>query len=208
MRRPKVFLQDRSMMTTCGVCCAMMALNAFGIGYPSRGQEKQIYDRLSSKQQPGTTAAAVAYYLSAKGLDVSLRYSSKHLIDNFGWYYTPAEYQAEMENTQDYLAREGHPFEIQAGVAVNPDTIRSELRKDRMVIAQVFIEGDADGRHRQVPHAILIYDLEDDVFLCIDPLSGRISMRENELESLLAAPIGRMMMSVGEKADKRPETPK
>ncbi len=199
MRRPKTFLQDRTMMTTCGVCCAMMALQAFGIGYPSRGREKQLYARLNNGKTPGTTAAAIAYYLSGQGLEVSLRYSSPYLIDNYGWYYTPAEYSAEMEDTLDYLSRECYPFEMLTGTVIDGRAVRQELQSQHLVILQCFVEGDAALGHDRVPHAILLCEVDDNVFQAIDPLQGRIVLTETELETLMESPIGRVMISIGER---------
>lgn len=182
---------------TCAISCMLMILDFFGKDFPTIGKEQQLYRYFGSKVTAGTPGAAVAYALSRRGLDVALVHSSERMMENGGGYYPEELYEAIREEYTSYIQRSEGAFAVKTGAEINCDALRRELEKDRLVILQCFVEGDADGMHNHVLHGILIYDFDGDSFLACDPMRGKVTLSEAELEAAVETPLGRMYISVG-----------
>ena len=70
----KVRFWKQHTMETCGIACVLMALDAFGIDYPTVAKEQRLYQRLHSKAAPGKEGGAIACAIARYGLDVTMAY--------------------------------------------------------------------------------------------------------------------------------------
>lgn len=186
---------------TCGISCMLMILDYFGIDYPTVSKEMRLYQMYGTKASVGTLGAAIAYALSRRGLDVSLAHSSEKLMENQGDYYPPQLYEAILKEYRTYIDRAAGAVDVKAGAPIDCGELRRELERDRLVILQCFVEGDADGMHDHVLHGILLYDCDDSCFYACDPLCGKIKLTDAEIDQFMETPLGRMYVSVGQRRE-------
>ncbi|MBP3656347.1 MAG: hypothetical protein J6K32_06590 [Clostridia bacterium] len=200
MRKPKTYRQQT--METCGPCCILMALTAFGREPRDMGRDRyarreaDLYKSFRCTDFMGMTGAAVAHVLARYGLRVTLLHESEQLIENRGGYFPQGMYNALLAEHMHRIGQGG--FSVEAGIALDTDRIRAELAADRMTIVQCFIPGDADGIHDHVLHWILVYGWDGSVFRACDPLSGRIALTDRELGAMMITPAGASAIAVGE----------
>lgn len=182
---------------TCAISCMLMVLDFFEKDFPTIGKERQLYRIFGSKVTAGTLGSAIAYALSRRGMDVTLAHSSERMMENGGGYYPDELYEAIQREYMSYIRRSEEAFAVKTGVKIDCNSLRRELEKDRLVILQCFVEDDADGMHDHVLHGILIYDFDGDSFRACDPMRGKVTLSETELEAGMETPLGRMYISVG-----------
>lgn len=197
----KVRFWKQHTMETCGVACLLMALDAFGIDYPTVGKEQQLYQRLRSRAAPGTEGGAIACALARHGLEVTLAYSGSEMIDNGAGWYPPALHGALMEEQRQWLDRAQGRLTTAPGAAIDAAFLTAHLAQERLIILQICIPGDADGLHDRVLHGVLLYGREGEEFLLCDPLSGKRRIPERELAALMDTPVGRMAIVAGKPPD-------
>lgn len=211
MKKKGIFLPQET-METCGISCILMALTAFGkIRKPQsnlldeKSTEAVFYEMYGCRATRGTLGSAIAYALSCRRLDVQLWHESENLLDNKGGYYPDELHTAILSEHREYIARGG--FSVRVGMQIDVQVMSAELARDRLLIVQCLIEGDADGMHDHVLHWILVFDEKDGEFLAYDPLyipSSRnapnfIRIPRSEMETLINTPLGASLISVGEK---------
>lgn len=195
----KVRFWKQHSLETCGVACLLMALDAFGVDFPTLAKERAYYARLRSRCMPGTSGAAIAFAASRAGLTVTLAHGSPSLLDNRDYYYPPDIHAALLAEHQQYITRAGESLHLRIGQPITADWLRAELAAGHLVMVEVLIPGDADGLHDHVLHGLLLYGAEGRDFLLCDPLSGRIRLPEAELLRLMDTPTGGMAVSFGPK---------
>lgn len=193
----KVRFYKQHSMETCGIACLMMILDAFGIDYPTVAKEWRYYARYRSRIMPGTSLGAIACALTRAGLTATLFHASPELMDNRNAYNPPELHEQLLQEHRTFIEWAGDGVTVQSGSPVTADTLQHELNRERLVIAEVYIPGDADGLHDHVLHGILLYGMEDGVFLGCDPLAGRIRLTAQELEKLMDTPYGASALSAG-----------
>lgn len=193
----KVRFFKQHSMETCGIACLLMVLDAFGKDFPTIGKEQAYYARYRSRLMPGTSLAAVAYALTRFRLDVTLAHTAADLMDNRDNYNPPELHAQLLAEHRSFIDRAGDTLHLRIGQDVGTDFLREELARERLIIAEVYIPGDADGIHDHVMHGILLYGMEGDIYLACDPLRGRIRLTEAELIALLDTPYGASVISVG-----------
>ena len=181
---------------TCGISCALMVLDYFDKGHPSKGKEIDLYRRYKIKGNKGTLGGAVARILAEKGLSVKLVHSSENLFDNDGYYLE--EMFVDFLNQHQKHIKAGR-FETEKGAEITAETIKNELFDGSLVILQCFIEGNADGMHDKVMHWILVYDFDDENFYVCDPLSGKIKITKEEMEEYTKTPFGKIYIAAKRK---------
>lgn len=210
MKKIKVYRQHRleqygiDKLVTCGICCLMMVLDYFGIEYPTVKKEATYYEKYGAEATEGTLGAAIAFALCIRGLKVKLVHSSEQMLENQNGYFSDEIHQALLKEHLGYIESAKGRFDLETGVPITVDTLRDELARQRLVIAQIFIEGD-DGAHEKVMHWILLYGYENGCFLVCDPLEGKTMLSDEELEEGLETPFGRSYISV-EGKNKEKET--
>lgn len=197
----KVRFWKQHTMETCGIACALMALDAFGIDYPTVAKEQHLYRRYRSQAAPGTEGGAVACALAKHGLAVTLICSGAEIIDDRSSYYPPEMRAALQAENRAWLERAQGAVRFQPGAAIDAEYLRAQLEQERLVIAQVCIPGDADGLHDHVLHGVLLYGVEGEEFLLCDPLKGKRRVAAAELEALMDTPVGRMAICVGRREE-------
>ena len=199
---------------SCGVCCVMMVLEYFrkdetGMGKAKRDRyEAQLYrrfrlkedeGRISAEQAKGTLGAAVAFALAERGLDVTLWHETENLLENRDGYYPEEMHAAMLEQHRAYIAKEGGRFPCRAGVVIDAALLRAELEKGKLLIVQFLIPGDADGMHDHVLHWVIIHGTDGDDFRVCDPLRGKSTIGQAELEEYMKTPVGSSMISAGKR---------
>lgn len=197
----KVRFWKQHSMETCGIACTLMALDAFGIDYPTVTKEQQLYARYRTKAAPGTEGAAIACALAKHGLEVTLAVSGDDLMEADRGYYTPEMHAALLDEQHAWLERSRGAVRVETNEVIDAAYLREQLAGERLVIAQVIIPGDADGLHDRVLHGVLLYGAEGEDFLLCDPLQGKRRLPAAELMELMDTPVGRMAISVGRKAE-------
>ena len=195
----KVRFWKQHTMETCGVACLLMALDAFGIDYPTVAKEQRLYQRLRSKAAPGTEGGAIACALARHGLEVTLAYSGTELIDNASGYYPQELHAALMAEQRALLERAPEAVKTEPGAAIDAAYLTANLAQERLIILQICIPGDADGLHDRVLHGVLLYGREGEDFLLCDPLTGKRRISAEELSALMDTPVGRMAIIAGRK---------
>ncbi len=216
MKKPEYHYQRT--LETCGICCLLMALDAFGLESAGKGMQAKYYRDYGAKSTPGTLGSRIAYVLFskglAKGLCVKIVHASENLLENHGDYFEDEKYRRILaehkmwlevaENVKAIKKLPDESFECLSGHFFDCDELKSELEKGRLVITQVFIPGE-DGEHEKVMHWILLYGFENGMFRAIDPMpkpvGGKIKLSVEELEGYMNTPFERTYISVWEKED-------
>ena len=96
---------------------------------------------------------------------------------------------------------------MRAGMKIDAQTMIDALKKERLLIVQCLIEGDADGMHDHVLHWILVFDFAGGNFRAYDPLYERpskkapnyIEITPEKMKAYLDSPLGATVVSVGER---------
>jgi len=197
MRKIRIYYQHTN--ETCGICCALMLMDYFGIDFPTVGKEKSLYNDYQTDAFPGTSGAAVALLLSRRRLQVTLAHSSEALIDNQEGYYPPDVYEKLLDEYNTRIADSNGAVLVEKGVKIDCAALRRELAQNRLVIVQRLVPGNADGMHDHVLHGTLLYDCDDTHFFACDPSFGKLKMTDAELEADMDTPVGRMYISAGRK---------
>jgi len=208
MKMRKIRTYKQHTPETCGISCLMMALDYFGIDYPTMGKEHRLYQDYKTKVKSaphaslGTSGAAIACALVRRGLDVTLAHSSEKLLENRDGYYPETLYGELLESYHGYIDRAGERLCVRTGVEISCAALRRELAAGRLIILQCFVEGNADGMHDHVLHGILIYDADENCFYACDPWpsQGKVVLTDAELEARMETPVGRMYIAAGKRA--------
>ena len=195
--RKKIRFYKQHSIETCGPACMLMLLDLYGkIEYPTPKQEMKLYSLYRSKVFKGVNGAAIANCLSRNGLDVRIVHSSQQLMDNRGDYFPEplfsellSEYRSEAEKCCGKVG-------VMTGVEITCHTLRQELNAGCQIILETVIPGDEDGIHDRVLHWILVYGYEGDLFHVCDPMSSKIKLTEEELETYMDTPIGKICVLV------------
>ncbi len=216
MKKPEYHYQRT--LETCGICCLLMVLDAFGLETASKGMQAKYYKDYGAKSTPGTLGSRIAYVLFSKGLSIGLHvkivHASENLLENHGNYFEEekyrrilAEHKTWLEAAENIKAIKKLPdesFESLRGHSFDCDELKSELEKGRLIITQVFIPGEG-GENDMVMHWILLYGEHDGVFDVIDPMpkpiGGKIKLSAEELEGYMNTPFERTYISVWENRD-------
>lgn len=213
MKTKGIFLPQET-METCGISCILMALTAFNKirkPKPVRSGEMSLealfYERYGCKVAKGTLGSAIAYALAMRRLDVSLWHESEALLENKDNYYPDDLHQAILAEHEEYIARGQGAFSVQKGIRIDADALSAELKRDRLLIVQCLIEGNADSMHDHVLHWIIVFDDVDGKFRVYDPLHIRTSQNEpnyieiehKAMNMYMKTPVGASVISVGER---------
>ena len=196
----KVRIWKQHSTETCGIACLLMALDAFRIDDPTVAKEWRLYQRFRTKAAPGTEGSAIAYALARYGLDVTLAVSGDDLMEDGAGYYPPDLHAALLAEQRMWLERSGGAVRLETKARIDAAYLRGQLARERLVIAQIIVPGDADGLHDHVLHAVLLYGEEGEDFLLCDPWVGKGRMPAAKLIDRMDTPVGRMAISVGRKA--------
>lgn len=186
---------------TCGISCVQMALDAFGVDFPTVQKERKYYNMYGSRATRGTLGAAIAYVLSRKGLDVRLVHQSKELVENRGNYFPEDEYRDILCEHISYIERAEGAFPVETGVPVTLERLRKELDEERLVILQILVDGSIDSRHSKSMHWVLLYGYEDSGFLVCDPACGKCIFTDEEMRECMETPFVSSFISVGKKKE-------
>lgn len=178
---------------TCGISCVLMVLDYFDKGHPSKGKERDLYNRYRIKRNKGVLGGAVARILSEKGLLVKLVHSSENLFDNKDGYYSEEMFDDFLNQHKKHI--EAGKFEVQKGAEITTETIKEELLEGNLVVLQCFIDGNADGIHDKVMHWILVYDFNEENFYVCDPLSGKDKIIKEDMEEYMKTPFGKIYIA-------------
>jgi len=217
MKKKGIFLHQQT-GETCGIACILMALTAFGkIRKPTpslhdeKSAEEIFYDMygfwLDENTRLGTLGSAIAYALACRRLDAELWHESEQLIENRGGYFPEALHAKMLRSHQDWITKANGAFCVRTGVRLDAQAVRGELAKDRLLILQCLVDGNADGMHDKVLHWILVFDEVNGHFRAYNPSYDRpsqtapnyIELTAQELEAYMDTPVGASMISVGER---------
>ena len=217
MQKKGIFLPQET-NETCGISCILMALTAFGrikkpqpAAMDERSTESIFYEMygfdVGNGKKMGTLGSAIAYALSCRRLDVQLWHESEALIENRDGYFPEALHEKMLASHREWIDKAQGAFAVRAGMTIDAQAIRAELARERLVIVQCMVEGDADGMHDHVLHWILVFDWKDGKFRAYDPAytppsrksPSYIELSEQELEAYMDTPVGAAVISVGER---------
>ena len=213
MRKPEYHKQLTN--ERCGICCLLMAQQAFRPkDYATNAKQTAYYRDYGAKSTPGTLGSTIAYVLYMKGLDVKIVHGSERLLENHGQYFAEEKYEAILAEHEKWLRdaelfkavkkRPDDSFQLVRGHRFDCAELRSELEKGRLIIVQMFVDGD-EGGHKKLMHWILLYGFEEGQFRAIDPMpkpvGGKIKLSCDELESHLDTPFERCYISIWEEQD-------
>lgn len=185
----------------CGAACLMMVLRHFGIEkFPGKSHliraERKYYQRYGAHACKGTLAAGLARALQEEKLDPVIFHGSSALLENRDGYFPAAEYAAILAEHRADIEKYALAVRIRP---VDSGLIREELEKGRLVIGQVFVEGNADGVHDHVMHWVVVFAAEGEQFRVANPApeGGKLLLTADELDSYLQTPFGGCCISVG-----------
>lgn len=191
--------QDKYQRETCGICCGLMLLDYFGrLSYPTPKMKHRFYDTYGSKAFKGTTAAALADFLSWNELSVQLLHSSDAMMDNRDGYFPPALFQALKQEYLDRLSNCRDRVRVSTGDEIHCGTLKQLLDQGKQIALQILIPGNADGIHDHTLHWILVRGYTEDTFIISDPNSTSRTLSARELEHYMDTPIGRICLAVEE----------
>lgn len=220
MQKKGIFLPQQT-METCGISCILMALTAFRRirkPEPSVMDEKSIeasfYEMYGgekpgegTKEIKGTLGGAIAYALGVRKLSVELWHESEALMENRDGYYPPQMHEKMLAAHKAWIDKSEGKTIVRAGMKIDAETMIDALKKERLLIVQCLIEGDADGMHDHVLHWILVFDFAGGNFRAYDPLYERpskkapnyIEITPEKMKAYLDSPLGATVVSVGER---------
>lgn len=188
-RTPDVFLQTRP--TTCGVACVMMALHAKGVGVSlTRGTEGKIFRSLKMRG-PGVEernvvpGIALATFARRKGCTVRAVVENGRTNMWDLWRTTDPALYAVQQKAYEEARHAG--VDISYGT-VTASAIRSSLRAGNLIIVGVDL-GD-------VKHAVLVYGIDGNNFLLVDPLYGKTRMSSGTLLRQMKMPTGKWFIEI------------
>lgn len=204
-------------LETCGICCILMAQQAFGIDYATVARQMAYYRDYGAKSTAGTLGSTIAYVLFMKGLDVKIVHGSDNFLENRGDdgpYFAPEKFEKILAEHKKWLAdaellktvkkRPEDSFICLRGHHFDCEELRSELEKGRLVIVQVYVPGD-DVEHEKVMHWILLWGMAGDHFKAIDPMpkpvGGKIKLSPRELDEYIKTPFGGNYIAVWKNED-------
>lgn len=199
MRKKLRFYKQHS-METCGPACMLMLLDLYGkIEYPTPKQEMKLYSLYRSSAFKGVNGAAIANCLSKNNLEITLLQSFHQRMDNRDDYYSEELYEALQGEYQAAVDKCADRIRLITDAAISCDLLKQELDSGKKIILQCIVPGNADGIHDHVLHWIVVYGYEENLFLVCDPLSSKIRLTEEDLDSYMDTPIGRICIVIGEK---------
>ncbi len=188
-------------LETCGISCILMVLDHYRkVKYPTARQELRLYALYRCKAFKGTLAAAIADCLSRNGLKTAVYHSSDTYLDDRDGYYPEPLYRAILEEYTAAVHSITDRVNIETGCVFSPDWYRAQLDRDKLLIVQCLVPGDADGMHDKTLHWVLMYGYKEGVFLVCDPLSSKITLTEKELEMYTDTPVGSICVAVSDQA--------
>ena len=184
-------------LETCGISCILMILDYYGkVKYPTEKQEQKLYALYRCRAFKGTLASAIADCLTRNRLKATVYHSSEKYLDNRSGYYPEPLYRAILDEYTGTLFRAGDRTHTETACVFDPDWYRAQLDRGNLLIVQCVVPGDADGMHSETLHWILLYGYENDIFLACDPLSGKITLTEQELNRYTDTPVGSIAVAV------------
>ncbi|MBQ3504754.1 MAG: peptidase C39 family protein [Oscillospiraceae bacterium] len=198
--RKKIRFFKQHTMETCGAACMLMILDLYRkTEYPTPKQELKLYSLYRSRAFKGMNGAAIANCLSKNGLDIALLHSSHRMMDNRDGYYSEELYEALLEEYRADAGKCAGRVQLTTGAVITCGTLRQALDAGGQIILQCIVPGNADGIHDHTLHWVVVYGYERNEFLVCDPLSSKIRITAEALESYMDTPIGRICIVVGEK---------
>lgn len=184
---PPTYLQTTPI--TCGVACAMMARAAFqGISLTEE-LENSIRAEFFSRHFGIVPVISLAGYLAREGLDVEAYHQDKQR------FWDPLKLDPIGLKVQTYRYEQA----ISCGVklreppAVDGPSLRDMIERRRLVICGTMY------RSSGVRHAVLLYNATDTRMQIIDPLEGKLSIRENDFLRSMQTFAGVWCISAGKK---------
>ena len=197
--RKKIRFYKQHTMETCGPACMLMILDLYRkVEYPTRKQERKLYNLYRSTEFKGVNGAAIANCLSRNNLEVTLMQSFHQKMDSRDDYYTEELYDALQREYQTSLDKCHDRIHIVTDTNFSCDSLKQELDRGKQIILQCIVPGNADGIHDHTLHWVVVYGYEEDEFLVCDPLSSKIRISEKALENYMDTPIGRICVVTGE----------
>lgn len=197
--RKKIRFYKQHTMETCGSACMLMILDLYRkVEYPTPKQEMKLYSLYRSSAFKGINGAAIANCLSKNDLEVTLIQSFHQKMDNRDDYYSEDLYEALQGEYQTALDKCRNRIHLVADADISCDFLKQELDSGKQVILQCIVPGNADGIHDNTLHWVVVYGYEEDEFLVCDPLSSKIRITAEDLESYMDTPIGRICIATGE----------
>lgn len=198
--RKKIRFFKQHTMETCGAACMLMILDLYRkVEYPTPKQELKLYSLYRSRAFKGMNGAAIANCLSKNNLQIALHHSSHQMMDNRDGYYSEELYEALLEEYRADAGKCAGRVRLTTGAVITCSTLRQALDAGRQIILQCIVPGNADGIHDHALHWVVVYGYEGEDFLVCDPLSSKIRITAEALESYMDTPIGRICIVVGEK---------
>lgn len=220
MKKKGIFLRQET-TETCGISCILMALTAFRrIHKPEssvmdeKSIEASFYEMYGGekpgdgpKEIKGTLGGAIAYALGVRRLSVELWHESEALMENRDGYYPPEMHAKMLAAHKGWIDKSNGKTIVRAGMKIDTETMIDALNKERLLIVQCLVEGDADGMHDHVLHWILVFDYRDGEFLVYDPQYDRpsnkvpnyITIGKEEMMAYMNTPVGAAVVCVGER---------
>ena len=189
---------------TCGIACALILLDYYDrkVSYPTPKMEAKLYKNYrSAALKKGVPGAQLACLLAKNKLDVKLIHSSENVLENRGGYFSPEIFDAFLREYTAKLEEHKTLYAFEKGADLTADTIKAELSKNRQVIVETLVPGNADGEHDHVLHWILVYGYTNGEFLIVDTdYEKKTTLTEAELDAFMDTPIGKIIISVGDKS--------
>lgn len=176
---------------TCAVVCMMMLLEYYKIIPKADWQKERMYYRgFRSKYMEGTPFAAMAWFMTNKGLDVKMIHSENDLFKNENEYIENNIFNLAVEEYKDYVDKAvAIGAKIENGVDFHCEDIKRKLENDGFVILS--------GMVNNYLHAVLVTGYDETGFIICDPLYKQKQHRTfEEVEEFIKTPIGKWCLYV------------
>ena len=135
---------------TCAVVCMLMVLEYYKI-IPKANwyDERRLYRIYKSKYMSGTPFAAIAFYMSKKGLKTTIYHENINLFKNDQGTIDKIDFKLAMDEYKEYLKyAKNNGTKIINGININIDLLKQELQNNNLVI----LAGEISGGY----HAIIL----------------------------------------------------
>lgn len=181
---------------TCAVVCMLMVLEYYKI-IPKANwyDERRLYRIYKSKYMSGTPFAAIAFYMSKKGLKTTIYHENINLFKNDQGTIDKIDFKLAMDEYKEYLKyAKNNDTKIINGININIDLLKQELQNNNLVI----LAGEISGGY----HAILLTGYDQNSFKVCDPLyKTKQNKIFKEIDKFMDTSIGKWFISINNKTN-------
>lgn len=179
---------------TCAIACMLMVLEYYKIIEKANWyDERTLYRKYGSKYMSGTPFSALAFYMSKKGLNVTIHHENIELFKKNQDVINELDFELAIDEYKLYLQfAEKKGAKILIGINIYVNLLKEKLEQGNLII----LAGELTGGY----HAVLLTGYNENNFIVCDPLYKNKQTRTfEEIEKYMDTSIGKWFIAVNDK---------